>query len=280
MARAPRRTDGKSNRAKKPRDAALPDLARFGRLAEYNRKRHFGVTPEPPGTAKEREPGHPLEFVIQKHRASRLHYDFRLDIARDAVVGGSEGPVARPRRQASGDGDRAAPDGLQPVRRRDPGGRVRRRHRDDLGQGRLGSRRRGPARRRAGRRSPAREGRHQDRSARREACRLVGARPHAGHAAMAPHQASRQAREPRGPDDREAAVGRVGPHDGRDREGGGREPPPDRAGRGRRSRHRARGTHRADRAGARSRSAGAVMPLGREAEAIARAAAGRRASRD
>ena len=79
MARAPRRTDGKSTGAKKPRDAALPDLARFGRLAEYNRKRHFGVTPEPPGTAKERDPGHPLEFVIQKHRASRLHYDFRLE---------------------------------------------------------------------------------------------------------------------------------------------------------------------------------------------------------
>ena len=55
-----------------------PDLSRFGRLAEYNRKRRFDVTPEPagkPGRARKIE----LEFVIQKHRASRLHYDFRLE---------------------------------------------------------------------------------------------------------------------------------------------------------------------------------------------------------
>ena len=32
---------------------ALPDLSRFGRLAEYNRKRHFAVTPEPPGQSVE-----------------------------------------------------------------------------------------------------------------------------------------------------------------------------------------------------------------------------------
>jgi len=55
-----------------------PDLSAFGRLAEYNRKRRFEVTPEPAG-----KPGHArkkaLEFVVQKHRASRLHYDFRLE---------------------------------------------------------------------------------------------------------------------------------------------------------------------------------------------------------
>jgi bifunctional non-homologous end joining protein LigD len=54
------------------------DLNRFGRLAEYNRKRRFEVTPEPagkPGRAKKEK----LEFVVQKHRASRLHYDFRLE---------------------------------------------------------------------------------------------------------------------------------------------------------------------------------------------------------
>jgi len=56
----------------------LSDLGRFGKLAEYNRKRRFAVTPEPAGTlrrAREQE----LEFVVQKHRASRLHYDFRLE---------------------------------------------------------------------------------------------------------------------------------------------------------------------------------------------------------
>jgi bifunctional non-homologous end joining protein LigD len=58
---------------------ALPDLSQYGRLAEYNRKRHFGVTPEPPGKTVTRRPGHPLQFVVQKHRASHLHYDFRLE---------------------------------------------------------------------------------------------------------------------------------------------------------------------------------------------------------
>jgi bifunctional non-homologous end joining protein LigD len=62
---------------KKDRDRPA-DLSHFGRLAEYNRKRHFSVTPEPQG-----KPGRPnrktLEFVVQKHRASRLHYDFRLE---------------------------------------------------------------------------------------------------------------------------------------------------------------------------------------------------------
>src|SRR5262245_19963663 len=59
---------------------ALPDLSRFGTLAEYNRKRHFGVTPEPPGKHRAAAAGpKPLEFVVQKHRATRLHYDFRLE---------------------------------------------------------------------------------------------------------------------------------------------------------------------------------------------------------
>ena len=61
------------------RSARLPDLSQYGRLAEYNRKRHFGVTPEPPGTARPRKAGRPLEFVVQKHRATQLHYDFRLE---------------------------------------------------------------------------------------------------------------------------------------------------------------------------------------------------------
>jgi len=54
------------------------DLSAFGRLAEYNRKRRFEVTPEPPGRPR-RGRKKALEFVIQKHRASRLHYDFRLE---------------------------------------------------------------------------------------------------------------------------------------------------------------------------------------------------------
>jgi bifunctional non-homologous end joining protein LigD len=47
-------------------------------LAEYNQKRRFSDTPEPKG--KLRKSGKKLEFVIQKHHATRLHYDFRLEL--------------------------------------------------------------------------------------------------------------------------------------------------------------------------------------------------------
>jgi bifunctional non-homologous end joining protein LigD len=60
------------------KDRASDDLSHFGRLAEYNSKRRFGVTPEPQGKAG-RAKNKSLEFVVQKHRASRLHYDFRLE---------------------------------------------------------------------------------------------------------------------------------------------------------------------------------------------------------
>jgi bifunctional non-homologous end joining protein LigD len=62
---------------KKTRSPA-PDLSIFGKLTDYNRKRHFEVTPEPAGKLK-RSRKKALEFVVQKHRASRLHYDFRLE---------------------------------------------------------------------------------------------------------------------------------------------------------------------------------------------------------
>ena len=62
----------------KKSSSQAPDLSMFGRLAEYNRKRRFEVTPEPAGKqGRAREKA--LEFVVQKHRASRLHYDFRLE---------------------------------------------------------------------------------------------------------------------------------------------------------------------------------------------------------
>ncbi|MGZ3454615.1 MAG: DNA polymerase ligase N-terminal domain-containing protein [Polyangiales bacterium] len=50
-------------------------------LALYRKKRDFAVTPEPrPRMAKRQKPK-PLEFVVQKHDATRLHYDVRLEIA-------------------------------------------------------------------------------------------------------------------------------------------------------------------------------------------------------
>ena len=59
-------------------DSQDADLSHVGRLAEYNRKRRFDVTPEPAGKVSNVK-NQALEFVIQKHRASRLHYDFRLE---------------------------------------------------------------------------------------------------------------------------------------------------------------------------------------------------------
>jgi len=47
-------------------------------LKEYNRKRNFEKTAEPAGKAAPEKVG--CRFVIQKHAASRLHYDFRLEI--------------------------------------------------------------------------------------------------------------------------------------------------------------------------------------------------------
>ena len=52
-------------------------------LEEYRRKRDFSKTPEPrgerkPGARRSRKPK-PLYFCVQKHLASRLHYDLRLE---------------------------------------------------------------------------------------------------------------------------------------------------------------------------------------------------------
>jgi bifunctional non-homologous end joining protein LigD len=48
-------------------------------LELYNKKRDFGITPEPKGKVV-RNKGKALVYVIQKHRASHMHYDFRLEL--------------------------------------------------------------------------------------------------------------------------------------------------------------------------------------------------------
>jgi bifunctional non-homologous end joining protein LigD len=48
-------------------------------LDEYGKKRDFEKTPEPPPAKRAADAG-PLTFVVQKHAASRLHYDFRLEV--------------------------------------------------------------------------------------------------------------------------------------------------------------------------------------------------------
>jgi bifunctional non-homologous end joining protein LigD len=47
------------------------------RLGRYKAKRNFTRTKEPPG--KRRKSGKKLSYLIQKHAARRLHYDFRLE---------------------------------------------------------------------------------------------------------------------------------------------------------------------------------------------------------
>jgi len=87
---AARRRPGDRGRPRRPRsprpaprragpEPALPDLSRYGTLAEYNRKRHFGVTPEPPGRPAPARGDRPRRFVVQKHQAGHLHYDLRLE---------------------------------------------------------------------------------------------------------------------------------------------------------------------------------------------------------
>ena len=47
-------------------------------LTQYNSKRNFKRTDEPAGKVK--HSAGPLRFVVQKHDASSLHYDFRLEM--------------------------------------------------------------------------------------------------------------------------------------------------------------------------------------------------------
>lgn len=65
-------------------------------LADYRRKRDFSKTAEPSGEAKAASSGS-LRFVVQKHDATRLHYDFRLEL--DGVLKSwavTKGPSTNP----------------------------------------------------------------------------------------------------------------------------------------------------------------------------------------
>ena len=71
-------------------------------LATYRAKRDFSKTAEPTGKAPVAA-AKPLRFVIQKHAATRLHYDFRLEL--DGVFKSwavTSGPSLDPDGQAPG----------------------------------------------------------------------------------------------------------------------------------------------------------------------------------
>jgi len=56
----------------------MPDRKRDEGLRRYRQKRDFAATPEPRGEPA--RTGEALGFVVQKHAARRLHYDFRLEL--------------------------------------------------------------------------------------------------------------------------------------------------------------------------------------------------------
>jgi bifunctional non-homologous end joining protein LigD len=58
--------------------AQSPAAAVDAQLARYREMRDFSTTAEPRGATKAKTPSDGLPFVIQKHAATRLHYDFRL----------------------------------------------------------------------------------------------------------------------------------------------------------------------------------------------------------
>lgn len=56
----------------------VPEKRRYAMsLDPYYKKRDFRKTPEPKGTVDQQ---HPSLFIIQKHAASHLHYDFRIEL--------------------------------------------------------------------------------------------------------------------------------------------------------------------------------------------------------
>jgi hypothetical protein len=178
-------------------------------LEEYRKKRRFGRTAEPRPKRKASRAGN--LFVVQKHRAAQLHYDFRLEVDQVLkVVVRAEGPLARSVRQAVRDRGRGSSTGLCRLRRRHPRGRVRRRHGDGLGPRHL--RARGHRRRRR-RPAPRAAQAHVEGP---EAQRVVGARANR-RAPLAPVQAPRPLRRVEGHRRHRAPLRAQRPNAGADR---------------------------------------------------------------
>ena len=72
-------------------------MAHSSKLARYQEMRDFAKTAEPAGN-KRVAPSEALRFVIQKHAASHLHFDLRLEYDGDVpLLGGAQGPSLDPK---------------------------------------------------------------------------------------------------------------------------------------------------------------------------------------
>jgi bifunctional non-homologous end joining protein LigD len=83
------------------RAAKQPSTSDGASLSRYRTKRDFERTPEPAGSADDTASatvGHPRRFVVQRHRARRLHYDLRFEV--DGVLASwavPKGPTLDPK---------------------------------------------------------------------------------------------------------------------------------------------------------------------------------------
>ena len=76
--RAAKKPGTRAKAAKKVAASTTPSPRE--QLTEYRRKRDFRKTAEPEGSARPKKQLRKLEFVIQKHAASHLHFDLRLEL--------------------------------------------------------------------------------------------------------------------------------------------------------------------------------------------------------
>ena len=109
-------------------------------LETYRKKRKFGVTPEPRGRKGPRRRA-PLCDPEARGAPAALRSAARTR-RRDEELGGDARPEPRSRRKTPRRAGRGSSDRIQRLRGHDPGRRIWRRHRDDLGSRQLVARRR------------------------------------------------------------------------------------------------------------------------------------------